>query len=418
MHRQADDVPRQRLAHRQAAVRNREMPVSGLLVHRLRIIDRGRHAVRFQRGGEPVAVAVRQADGVLRPYRRIAGRDTGNGDDIAEIARIALGHRVARGDLVVEDLQLLDQDGRLHGVEPAGQAEADVVVLVRALPMHANAAQGVGEIGVIGEDGAAVAVAAERLRREEAGRGDDAEAAEPPAPVGGAEGLGRVVQNEQSLGLGHRPDRIVVGALPEQVDGDDALRLEAEPLGGRDAAPERGQVDVEGSRIHVHEQRRRAGQCHALASGAEGEGRAQHRVARADALGHQHHQQRVGAARAGDDVLRAAERGKARFKLRHLGTVDELAMGENPAHGLVDGWAQAAALGADIDEGHGVGTVMLVHEPSQKPCTDAQTIGRSSGAPPRGNLNSPRAGSSGDRRRSAARGTASRSRGWRRPPRR
>ena len=66
---------------------------------------------------------------------------TRHGHDIAEAARIALGDLVARGDLVVEDLQLLEQDRGLHGVEPAGEAEADIVVFVGALAVHADAAQ-------------------------------------------------------------------------------------------------------------------------------------------------------------------------------------------------------------------------------------------------------------------------------------
>jgi hypothetical protein len=85
MHRQADDIGRQALACGKAAVRDRKIPVGGLLVHRLRIIDRGRDALCFQRGGERIAIsALRQTDRVLRPDRSIAAGEARNGDDIAE----------------------------------------------------------------------------------------------------------------------------------------------------------------------------------------------------------------------------------------------------------------------------------------------------------------------------------------------
>ena len=153
--------------------------------------------------------------------------ETRNGHDIAEPSRIALGDLVARGDFVLEDLQLLDQDRRLHGVEPPGQPETDIVVFVRTLAVDADAAQRLGKFGVVGEDRAAVAKTAERLGREKAGRGGEAEGAEPAALVAGAESLRGVVEHEQALGLGDRADRVMVGALPEQIDRNHRPRLEA-----------------------------------------------------------------------------------------------------------------------------------------------------------------------------------------------
>jgi hypothetical protein len=111
--------------------------------------------------------------------------------------KIAAGDLVARLDLVIENLQLLDQDRGLHGVQSRGQAEADVVVFLGALPVNANAAQALCEIGVVGENRAAVAVAAERLCGKEAGRRGKTERAELAALVGGAERLCGVVQHKQ-----------------------------------------------------------------------------------------------------------------------------------------------------------------------------------------------------------------------------
>src|ERR1700686_3612949 len=99
--------------------------------------------------------------------------------------RIALRDLVARGDLILEDLQFLEQDRRLHGVEAPGQAETDVVVFVRSLAVNADAAQRCREFGIVGKNPPAVAEAAERLGREKAGRGGKARRAETAALVAG-----------------------------------------------------------------------------------------------------------------------------------------------------------------------------------------------------------------------------------------
>src|SRR5664279_5828768 len=107
MHRQADDVARQAFAGRQAAVGDREIAIGGLLMHRFHIVDRGRNALRLQRRRKTVAVAsLWQPDSVLRPYRGAAAGQARNAYDIAEALRVAVGDLVARGDLVLEDLQL------------------------------------------------------------------------------------------------------------------------------------------------------------------------------------------------------------------------------------------------------------------------------------------------------------------------
>ena len=137
---------------------------------------------------------------------RAARGEMRHGHDIAEPSRIALRDHVARGDLVIEDFQLLDQDRGLHGVEPSGQAEADIVVFVRALAVDADAAQRRGKFGIVGEDRAAVAEAAERFGREKAGRGGMAVGAEPAALVARAKTLRGIIEHEQAFGFA-RPRR-------------------------------------------------------------------------------------------------------------------------------------------------------------------------------------------------------------------
>src|SRR5215475_12550991 len=69
MHRQADHVRGQPLAHRNAALDNRKMPIGFLAIERDRIVDRGGNAPRLEGLREIVAPARGEADRVLRPYR-------------------------------------------------------------------------------------------------------------------------------------------------------------------------------------------------------------------------------------------------------------------------------------------------------------------------------------------------------------
>ena len=163
------------------------------------------------------------------------------------------------------------------------------------------------------------------------------------------------------FGDGDRKDRIVVGALAEQIDRNDAARLQPEPFGGRDAALERGGIDIEGRLVDVDEDRRRADQGDGLAGRAEGEGRTQHGVAAADTLGHQHHDQRIGAARAGHDMLGAAVSGKRGLERGHFRAIDELAVRQHARDRLLHRRAEPAALGGDVDERNVFGAQLLVH---------------------------------------------------------
>ena len=60
-------------------------------------------------------------------------------------------------------------------------------------------------------------------------------------------------------------------------------------------------------------------------------------------------------------MLCAAEGREFRLELRHFRAVDELAMRQHAGNRLIDGFAEPAALRADIDEGHGFCEHVLVH---------------------------------------------------------
>ena len=74
--------------------------------------------------------------------------------------------------------------------------ETNVVVLVRALAVDADAAQLLRQFGIVGEDRSTVSEAAERLGRKETGRGRKTEGAETPALVARAKPLRGVIEHE------------------------------------------------------------------------------------------------------------------------------------------------------------------------------------------------------------------------------
>ena len=218
-----------------------------------------------------------------------------------------------------------------------------------------------GQRVVVGQHRAAVAVAAERLRRKEAGGGGAAESAERAALVSRTEALRGVVEHEQAGVFCHGGYSVVIGRQAEQIDRNDGLRREARLFGGVERGGKTLGVDIEGRFVDVDENRRGADQRRHLGGGAEGEGGAEHGIARADALRHQRQHQRVGAARAGHGMAGAAEPGERGFELAHLGAEDELAMVKHALDRLVDDGSETAALRRYVDERDGRQLRVLVH---------------------------------------------------------
>src|SRR6185437_6113891 len=128
------------------------------------------------------------ADGVLGIDAGVVRLDVGRVGNagLREQRGVAGCDPLPQFDLVLEYLQLGQQDRRLQRVQPAVHADADVVVaailaVARDLPYHH------GKPVVVGEDRAAIAVAAQRLAGEETGAGDRAQAARTPPLVARAE---------------------------------------------------------------------------------------------------------------------------------------------------------------------------------------------------------------------------------------
>jgi hypothetical protein len=113
---------------------------------------------------------------------------------------------------------------------------------------------------------------------------------------------------------------------------------------------ERRRIEIEGVGVDVDEHRHRPEQGNHFCGRGEGESGDQDRVARAHAERHESQCQRIGAARAGDRVGGAAERGQARLELGDLGAHDVLPVRENAGNRGIQSVPDPRLLGFQIDE--------------------------------------------------------------------
>ena len=282
---------------------------------------------------------------------------------VCKRAGIARRHPITGQDLVGKNLQLLDQHRGLDGVEPAGDADARGLGAVDALAMQAQALHPRRQGIVIGEHGAAIAIAAKRLRRKKAGCGRRRHRAELFAAIARAETLRRIVEHQKPVRRGDRADGVVIGRQPEQVDRNDRARLKPALAGRGDRALTACRIEVEGLWRDIGDDRRGTQQRHHLGGGVIGEGRANHRIAAPDLPRHKHEQERVGAAGAADRMTDAGKGGKPGFEFAHLRTLDKLAVRQNARHRVINRTAKPTALGRDVDERDRlvVHTNMLIH---------------------------------------------------------
>ncbi len=217
-------------------------------------------------------------------------------------------------------LKLCEDDGALKGVHAPTHTNASVHIAL-ALAVHADLAHCLGQGVVVGEDGTAVAVAAQGLAGEKAGAPDGAEVAALAAFVGGTKALGGVFNDGQVAVFGRDGvDGVHVGGLAVQAHRHDGFGS------GCDGRFNQVGVDVAGVGLHVHEDGLGAQEHDHLGRGHEGKRRGDDFIARPNAQRYQAHEQSLGTAGAGDAVLGPREGRELVFKLFDLRAHDVLAV--------------------------------------------------------------------------------------------
>lgn len=213
-----------------------------------------------------------------------------------------------------------------------------------ALAMHPDLPACLGNRVVAGKDGAAIAVAAEGLAREETRASNVAQVAALAPLVFGAKTLGGILDHDQIVAVGDRIDLVHIGRLPVQADRHDGLGTRG------DCCFDLGGVNVAGIRLDIHEDRLGAEQHDDLGRRNEGERGRDDLVTRLDPHRHQTDQQGFGAAGHGDAVLGAGVGLELLLKLAHLRAHYVLAVLQHLVHALLDGVFEGAVLGLEVDE--------------------------------------------------------------------
>ena len=223
----------------------------GLLGEGAAVVDRGLDLGGGEGAGEGVATGGPHdvvVDGV-------AGAAGEGADVLGEAGVVGGGDGAAAGDAGVEVGEVAEEDGGLDGVEAAVGAEVAVDAVVDVGRGHAvggELAGAVGELGIVGEDDAAVPRRAEGLRGVEAGGPDGA----------GARGRRRADGLRDIVEDGHA--EVGEGAgLAEEVDGDDGAGARGE---GERGGVEEGEVVP-----HVRDDGDGADAADGLGGGEEGE---------------------------------------------------------------------------------------------------------------------------------------------------
>lgn len=292
-------------------------------------------------------LTVLHSDGVLCPGAGVARFDGGRGSGAGPVehSSISLCDLLAQLQFFVEDFQFDQQDGRLQGVETAVDADADVVV-PPILSVAGNLADNCGQVVVVGENGAAIAVASQGLAGKEAGGRHSAEVAGFAAFIGGAKALRGILDDRKIVFFGYGIDGVEIGALPVQGNRDNRL-------GSRgDGGFEFRWIEVEGLRVNIHIHRSGTEHGDSLGGGDEGETGSDDFILGADAKSHLGNLQGIGSVSHGDAVLGAGVGGEAFFQFGHFGAEDVAAMGQDTLDGGVDLVFDARLLGGQIDKGN------------------------------------------------------------------
>ena len=323
-------------------------------MHRFRIIYHRRNPGSLEGGlyGVPLC-AVGETDGVLGPAGAESLRDDRGGQPLQPL-RIMCSDLIHGVQLVIgESLELYLQNRSLKRVQPGIQADADIVILELSLPVHAIRLDERGPLVIVGEYRTPVAVAPQRLRREERGRGNVAETARTLRVDSASEPLRTILEDQQPVTVGHGADSLIVSRKAEKVHGDDDARPEPSFRKDRLHGPlQISRIDVEGFLANVHENRRRSFQGNDLRTREKGKVRHEHGIAGADSPGLEGQGEGVRTVGAGQAMLHAHIGGQLTFQGPHLRSHDIGSGRHRFQHNPVDVLTEDLVLMLEISEFH------------------------------------------------------------------
>lgn len=187
------------------------------------------------------------------------------------------------------------EDSGMEVVKPAVETKAVNVAFVRA--MVAQFADSRVDVGIVCDDGAAIAESAEILLNNEAGGCGIAAVADAEAGPMRADGLGVVLDDVEFVFGGYLPDSVHVGALAVQVNGHDGFCF------WRDGSLDVGRADAFGFRATIDEHSRCACDPDCFCCGEERVWVGNDLVARPNSESHEREPDRVGAIAYTDCVL-------------------------------------------------------------------------------------------------------------------
>ncbi|MNS75369.1 hypothetical protein D3C72_1088840 [compost metagenome] len=356
MHRQAHHLTSNLVTDRQLSG---SVSHCGLLVQRNRVV----HGCRYTGLLQPslYSIPVLDTNGVLRICTDIVRFDKWGRFNarLGEKTIIVIGHLLAQGYLLLEDLELGQQDGCLQGVQPAIHTDANMVITT-ILTMARDLTKHGCKLVVIRENGTAIAIATQWLAWEEAGAGYSRKIAGALPFIGRAKALGCVLDDRDTVLGSDNIDRIEISALTIQGYRNDRLGT------GSDRCLEQCRVEVVGTWVYIHIHGLRPQQCYCFSSCYIGEAGGDDLIARADIQRHLSNLQSIGTICASDAVFRTDKLSQARFQLCHFRAEDVLPMVQYALDARVDLVFDARLLAFQVNEFNHVQTSTLFRVPSLK----------------------------------------------------
>src|SRR5690606_18054562 len=258
---------------------------------------------------------------------------------------VAFSSLVAQLDFIRKNLKFGQQNRRLNCIQPTVYAHA-YVMIPAILTMTSDLAQYFGQLVIVGEDGTAIAIAAQGFAGEKTGAGNGAQVTGVSAFVSCPKALCGIFNYRYPVFIGNGIDGVKVSTLAVQAYRNDRFGF------WRDACFQLVRVEVVGLGADVYIHRLCPEQRDGFSRGYVSEAGGNDLVTRADAKGHLGNLQRVGAVGHGDAVFCANEGSQLLFQFVDFRSKNVLAVGEDFLNVGIDLFFDTGLLGGQVNKLH------------------------------------------------------------------